>query len=187
MERCSFEKLLKKRIVIKGEKVQDVGYRLFLLEAAESFGLKGFQARNINDYVEFLVEGKEVPITRFVDFARKNYPEQAKVREVVEEPYDGNIMSLEGFYRSFSLNQLVKIVNVGLSLLGGQDKMLEKQDQLLSKMDTMLEKQDKILEKQDILIDEVRSLRNDIKAYMNERFRKIELEITRIKEKIGIG
>ncbi|TDA42168.1 MAG: acylphosphatase, partial [Thermoproteota archaeon] len=29
---------MKKRIVIKGERVQDVGYRLFLLEAAEQLG-----------------------------------------------------------------------------------------------------------------------------------------------------
>ncbi|MGB9717750.1 MAG: acylphosphatase [Thermoproteota archaeon] len=185
--------MLKRRIVIRGERVQDVGYRLFLLEAAESLGLKGFQARNVNDYVEFLAEGEEEPVTRFVDFAKKNYPEPATVKEVVEEPYEGNVMSLEGFYRSFSLNQLVEIVNVGVSMLGKQDKMLEKQDsvlekqdlmlekqdQLLGKMDTMIEKQDLMLgkqdavlnkmslmlEKQDVLIDEVRSLRNDLKAY----------------------
>jgi len=50
--------LLKKRVVIKGEKVQDVGYRLFLLEAAESFGLKGFQAGNVEEYVEFSSGGR---------------------------------------------------------------------------------------------------------------------------------
>jgi len=43
-----------------------------------------------------------------------------------------------------------------------------------------------MLEKQDALIDEVRSLRNDLKAYMDERFHRIESEITKIKEKIGI-
>jgi len=178
--------LLKKRVVIKGGKVQDVGYRLFLLEVAESLGLKGFQARNVEDYVEFLVEGEDGRVAEFIDFAKKNYPEQATVKEVVEEPYEGSVMSLEGFYRSFSLNQLVKIVNVGVSMLGKQDKTLEKQDLLLGKMDTMLEKQGMMLEKQDALIDEVRSLRNDLKAYMDERFHRIESEITKIKEKIGI-
>ncbi|MBO3798239.1 MAG: acylphosphatase [Candidatus Brockarchaeota archaeon] len=157
--------MLKRRIVIKGEKVQDVGYRLFLLEAAESLGLKGFQARNVDDYVEFLVEGEEEPVTRFVDFAKKNYPEPAMVNEVFEEPYEGSVMSLEGFYRSFSLSQLVKIVSIGGSILGKQDETLEKKG-------SMLEKQDTALEKQDVLIDEVRSLRNDLKAYMDERFSK---------------
>jgi acylphosphatase len=226
---------MKKRVIIRGDKVQDVGYRLFLLEVAESFGLKGFQARNVENYVEFLVEGEEKQVTAFIKFAKTNYPEFAKVEAVVDEDYDGNVMSIEGFYRSFSLNQLVKIVNTGISMLGRQDlmlekqdsmlekqdallekqdkmlgkqdlmlgkmdlmlekqdkmlekqdKMLEKQDLMLGKMDIMLEKQDKMLEKQDILINEVKDLRKDLKAYMEERFQKIELEIARIKEKIGI-
>ncbi len=113
-----------------------------------------------------------------MDFVKKNYPEPAAAKEVVEEPYEGSVMSLEGFYRSF-LNQLVKIVNVGVSMLGKQDKTLEKQDAVLNKMDSMLQKQD-------ILIGEVRSL-NDLKAYMDEKFHKIELETTKIKGKIGIG
>lgn len=213
--------MLKKRVVIKGERVQDIGYRLFLLEAAESFGLKGFQARNVEDYVEFLVEGEEGRVAEFMDFAKKNYPELARVENVVEEDYGGSVMSIEGFYRSLSLNQLVKIVNIGSNMLGKQDQtlgkqdqmlekqdkmlgkmdqMLEKQDQMLGKQDSMLEKQDKILykqdlmlekqdkmlEKQDVLITEVKSLRSDLKNYMEERFQKIELEITKIKKKIGI-
>lgn len=199
--------MLKKRIVIKGERVQDVGYRLFLLEAAESLGLKGFQARNVEDYVEFLVEGDEDRVAEFADFAKKNYPELARVEKVVEEDYEGNIMPIEGFYRSLSLNQLVKIVNIGSSMLskqdqslGKQDQMLEKQDRMLGKMDLMLDKQDKMLEKQDmmltkqdqmlqkqdVLIDEVRSLRSDLKTHMEERFQRIELEIAKIKKKIGI-
>jgi len=198
---------MKRRVIIKGDKVQDVGYRLFLLEVAESFGLKGFQARNVENYVEFLIEGEEKQVTAFIKFAKTNYPEFAKVEAVVDEDYDGNVMSIEGFYRSFSLNQLVKIVNTGISMLGRQDLMLEKQDSMLEKqdallekqdkmlgkqdlmlgkMDLMLEKQDKVLEKQDILINEVKDLRKDLKAYMEERFQKIELEIARIKEKIGI-
>ncbi|MGQ9597035.1 MAG: acylphosphatase [Thermoproteota archaeon] len=150
--------MLKKKAMIKGEKVQDVGYRLFLLEAAESLGLKGFQARNVEDYVEFLVEGEDDSVSRFLDFARRNYPEFAKVKELIEEDYEGYVMPIDSFYRNFSLNQLVKIVDIGINMLG----------------------------KQDILINEVRDLRNDLKAFMEERFRRIEMEIARIKERIGM-
>ncbi|MBO3832254.1 MAG: acylphosphatase [Candidatus Brockarchaeota archaeon] len=200
--------MAKKRVVIKGEKVQDVGYRLFLLEAAESIGLKGFQARNVGNDVEFLVEGDENKVADFVGFAKTNYPELAEVKEVVTEDYDGNIMSIEGFYRSFSAGQLVKIVNVGVNMVGKQDLMLQKQDTMLGKMDemiqrqdlmlqkqdtmlgkqdTMLGKMDMMLQKQDVLIGEVRGLRGDLKTYMDERFRRIEAEIASIKEKIGIA
>ena len=220
--------MLKKKIVIKGEKVQDVGYRLFLLEAAESFGLKGFQARNVEDYVEFLVEGEDDRVAEFLNFAKNNYPELAIVEKVIEEDYEGSVMSIEGFYRSLSLNQLVKIVNIGSGMLSKQDQMLQKQDSMLEKQDKMLEKQDRMLEKQDqmlqkqdlmlqkqdqmlqkqdlmlqkqdqmlqkqdlmlekqdVLINEVKNLRSDLKTYMEERLQKIELEISKIKRKIGL-
>ncbi|MGB9718730.1 MAG: acylphosphatase [Thermoproteota archaeon] len=178
--------MVKKKIVVKGEKVQDVGYRLFLLEAAESFGLKGFQARNIKDHVELLVEGAEDRVARFVDYAKTNYPEHARVSEVVVETYRGSVMPVEVFHRSLDTSQLVKIVDVGVSMLQKQDLMLEKQDLMLKKQDLMLEKQDGMLEKQEELIGEIRNLREDLKTYMDERFRKLEMEVARIKEKIGI-
>jgi acylphosphatase len=124
------------------------------LEAAESFGLKGFQARNIEDYVEFLVEGSEDRIAEFIDYAKADYPEYAIVREIVVESYRGSVMSIEVFHRSFDTNQLVKIVDVRVSMLQKQDEMLEKQGLML--------------EKQDTLIGEVRNLREDLKTYMDE-------------------
>ncbi|MBO3842462.1 MAG: acylphosphatase [Candidatus Brockarchaeota archaeon] len=191
---------MKKKIVIKGDRVQDVGYRLFLLDAAEDLGLKGFQARNIKDYVEFIVEGDDGRVIEFVKFAKSNYPEFAKVDEVREEDYDGEVMSMDRFYHRFSVDQLVKIVNVGIGMIGRQDTMIEKQDLMLKKQDTMiekqdlmlgrmdlmLEKQDEMLRKQDETIMEIRALREDLRSYMEERFEKIEREIAAIKAKIGL-
>ena len=162
---------MKRRIVIKGEKVQDVGYRLFLLEAAEQLGLTGFQARNVENYVECIVEGEEDRVNSFVEFAKKNFPEFAEVKEVVDEDYEGNVMSIEGFYRIFSLNQLVKIVNVGLKMLEKQDEMSGKMDEMSGKiggisgkMDEMSGKMDKMLEKQDEMLKEIKELRTDLKT-----------------------
>ncbi len=164
---------MKRRILIKGDRVQDVGYRLFLLEAAEQLGLKGFQARNVGKHVECLVEGDEEAMKDFLDFVRTNYPEMASVSEIVDEEYGGRVMSVEGFYRLFSLQQLVKIVNAGV-------KMLDKQD-------SMLEKQDEMLKKQEETISEIRALRQDLKSWMEERFSKIEREIEEIKARIGMS
>jgi hypothetical protein len=44
-----------------------------------------------------------------------------------------------------------------------------------------------MLEKQDETIDEIRGLRYDMKAYMEQRFDKIEQEIVAIKEKIWLS
>ncbi|MBO3798346.1 MAG: acylphosphatase [Thermoproteota archaeon] len=191
---------MKKKIVIKGDRVQDVGYRLFLLDAAEDLGLKGFQARNVKDYVEFIVEGDDNKVIKFVEFAKSNYPEFAKVGEVQEADYEGEVMPMDRFYHRFSVDQLVKIVNLGIGMIGKQDSMIEKQsvmiekqDSMLGKMDLMLDKQDEMLRKQDEMlrkqdetIMEIRALREDLRNYMEERFEKIEREIAAIKAKIGL-
>ncbi len=226
---------MKKRVVIEGDRVQDVGYRLYLLNVAEDFGLKGFQAKNIGKNVEVLVEGAEETVKAFIEEVSLKYPEHAEVKAVKVYEYEGNVIDIEAFYRRLNIEQLIKIVNIGIGMLEKQDgmlekqdkmlekqdkmiekqdkmlekqdkmlekqdkmlekqdkmlekqdRMLEKQDKMLEKQDLMLEKQDKMLEKQDILINEVRDLRKDLKTYMEERFQKIELEIAKIKEKIGI-
>ncbi len=150
---------MKRRIVIKGEKVQDVGYRLFLLELTEQLGLRGFQAKNIGNHVECVIEGEEEKVRSFLEFIRSNHPEFASVRDIIDEEYQGNVMSVEGFYRLLSLQQLVKIVNAGLGML----------------------------EKQDETIEEIKALRYDLKAWMDERFSRIEREISEIKTRIGMS
>ncbi len=150
---------MKKKLTIEGERVQEVGYRLFLFDVAESCGLKGFFARNIGENVEFFIEGEETGAKKFLSEARETYPEYAKVKSVKVEDYEGDVMPVESFYRSFSLQQLTKIVDVGIGILKKQDimverqdSMLEKQDIMIVKQDVMIEKQDKMLEKQDIMI-----------------------------------
>lgn len=200
--------MAKRRLVVKGERVQDIGYRLFLLKAAESLGLRGFWAENIEDYVEVLVEGDDDRLTRFVEFARTRRPELARVGEVVVEDYGGDVMSLRDFRESFHTDQLGKMVDIGLSMLGeiremkndikemkgdikemkkGQDLLLEKTDEVLQKQDVLIGEMRELKKGQDVLIGEVKELRNDLKAYMDERFRKLEVEIDAIKEKIGMA
>jgi uncharacterized protein (UPF0335 family) len=50
----------------------------------------------------------------------------------------------------------------------------------------MLGKQYPLLEKQDETLSEVKGLGEDLKSYMEERFERIEHEISMIKEKIGV-
>ncbi|MEM0083803.1 MAG: acylphosphatase [Candidatus Methanomethylicia archaeon] len=205
---------MKKKLIIKGEKVQDVGYRLFLLDVAEELGLKGFQARNVKDYVEFMIEGDEDQVFKFINFVKENFPPFAKVNSIICEDYTGEVLSIDRFYHRFSIDQLVKIVDIGLNMLKKQDEMLIKQDKMLEKQDLMLEKQDRMLEKQDKMlikqnemlikqddmlkgqtsissklddvVKEVKGLREDLKSFVEERFSKIEREIALIKAKIGL-
>ncbi len=175
---------MKKRLVIKGPKIQDVGYRLFLFEIAESNALTGFQARNISEGIEVLIEGEESNMNNFIKATITSFPPHAQVEKVITEDYERVVMSIENFYRLFTLQQLVKMATAGVELLEKQDTLLNKQDQMLKKQDTMIEKQEMMLkkqdemlakqdimiEKQDIIIKEIKGLREDLKIFIEERF-----------------
>lgn len=139
------------------------------------------------------MEGDDDRVIEFVKFAKSNYPEFPRVSEVKGEDYEGEVTSMDRFYHSFSVDQLVKLVNVGIDIIGRQDSMIkrqdvmiEKQDEMLKKQDEMLGKMDLMLKKQDETIIEIRALREDLKSYMEERFERIEREIAVIKAKIGL-
>lgn len=169
----------RRRIVIKGTVVQDIGFRLFLYERAEELGIPEFQARNVKGGVEVLAGGEDSNVDMFVDCVRKERPEEAEVEAVEVAEYKGKIKPIERFAQSFMLTQMGKFVNIGMEMLVTEKEI---------KKDTgmMLEKQDMMLEKQDETINEIRSLREDLRAYMAERFERIERDIAEIKAKIRL-
>ncbi len=146
------------KITIIG-KVHNVGYRLLLLELADSLLIDRFDARNVRidgkETILVLVDGDEEQLREFVELVKEEKPENAVVEEIKVEEYTGRIRDIERFRASFNTSQLSKIVQVGLQMLQKQDLMLEKQDLMLDKMDTMLEKQDKMLEKQDEMLNKM--------------------------------
>ena len=186
--------MMRKRIVIKGTVVQDIGYRLFLYERAEETDVTEFQTRNVKEGVEVLVGGEDGKVDTFVDFIKTERPEEADVKavEVKKEEYEGEIKPIERFAQGFMLAQMGKFVNIGMEMLATEKgikrdtgMMLDKQDTMLGKMDSTLDKQDMMLEKQKETIEELKGVREDLKAYMEERFERIERDITAMKAKIG--
>ncbi len=198
-----------RRLLIRGPRVTEVGYRLFLFQRATALGLTGFYARNLNGALEVLADGPEAALEEFVGMAMEERPPVAEVRSVEVAEHPGPVPDVESFYRVFSLEQLVKIVQAGVQMLEKQDQLLEKQDLMLEKQDRMLEKQDlmlgkmdQVLGKQDLLVTEVRSakeelkkeikegfdrLRLDLNSLLDERLRKIEEDLALIKARLGMS
>ncbi|MEA2052442.1 MAG: acylphosphatase [Euryarchaeota archaeon] len=170
---------MKRRLVIKGDVVHDIGFRLFLYEHAEVLDITEFQARNVERAVEVLVGGDEAEVAKFVEFVEQGRPERADVEDIETEEYEGKIKPIERFVQGFMLAQMGKFVNIDMEMLATEKAI---------KKDTgrMLGKQDSLLEKQDETLSEVKGLREDLKSYMEERFERIEHEISVIKEKIGV-
>ena len=126
------------KITIAG-KVHDVGYRLHLLNHADSLLINHFDARNVTvdgrEALIVLVEGSEEQIREFVDFVKSNKPDKAIVEDIRIEEFTGTIRTIDSYRNSLMLEQLNKIVQVGLNMLEKQDSMLEKQDKTIEKID----------------------------------------------------
>jgi len=146
---------MKVKITITG-KVHDVGYRVFLLNQADSLLIERFDARNvyINDKqaLVVLIEGDEEQVKEFIEFVKTNKPEKAVVEDIKIEEYKKPIRSIDSYRNSIMIDQLGKILQVGLKMIEKQDLMLQKQDLMLEKMDLMLGKQDEALSKMDQML-----------------------------------
>jgi acylphosphatase len=200
---------MKLKIAIHGPKVHNVGYRYFLLSNADNLGLKGFSARNMKangqQIVQILVEGDDDQVNEFREIAKTQQPKAAQVAEVAFEDYQDRVESLSKFSFRFQSLQVSKGIESILRIEKLQETLLEKQDQMLGKQDQMLDKLenvrldivDEIRTSSESLIFEMknagernavdlRDSHNDLKSYLDEKLGKIEVDISRIKARIGM-
>ena len=190
---------VKKRMLIKGKKVHNVGYRPFLMEKAQELKILNFHAKNVKEegwqVVDVRVGGEEGRIDSFLKFARENSPEPAEVGNIsVLEYFEDDIMTLEEYSRVFSALQLSKIAQAGLGMIEMQKQTLGKQDQALEKHDQALEKHDVMIEKQDETIsiiksgvDEMREFRTETQqnfATLDTKYGKVAENMERILEEM---
>lgn len=184
-EEIKGDNVVKKKIVIKGDRVQDVGYRLFLLDKAEEFGVSHLNAKNIDELyenkqiVEVFVGEDNDTVSNFVEFImdikkKGNYPRKAVVEsvEIVDDAYKGNIRTTESFSRWLTNSQLYKMTEIG---------------------NTMIEKQDAIIEGQDVMIgvqretiEEITNLSAYLREYFDKRLERLEKDVYLIKKKMSI-
>jgi hypothetical protein len=204
--------LMKLQAKIQGSKVHEVGYRVFLLHKAIELGCRRFSAYNRFEQglqmVVALIEGDEGQLKGFRDFADESQPEGSEVSSTFFEEYHGYVMSVEDFMHVSMVEQLNKGIPALLRIDRKQDKMLEKQDKMLEKQDKMLEKQDatiaKLEETRVDLVQEIKTSRDEVIRKLDEnreaiideisekneslddRLRRIESDISKLKAKVGI-
>ncbi len=176
---------MKRRLLITGNKVQDIGYRMFLLNLASEHDLIGFQAKNLNrNAVEVKYEGPDESVLAFESDVREFIPEGAEVENIVFEDYDGPVKDIEKFRSYFTTLQLGKMIEVGLEMVRKQDLMLGKQDETLGELRAFRQESK---QNQELIINELRGVRKDLKTMMDERLVKIERDLEAIKARLGIG
>ncbi|TFH53255.1 MAG: hypothetical protein E4G89_01025 [Methanothrix sp.] len=166
---------VKLTLKISGAKVHDVGYRAFLLEAAEDLRMRGFFAQNtVEEGLQAVIvylEGNEASMEKFQKIAQIQRPDKAVVSAITFLECSDEVEDVEVFAARFQARQLRKgissiirieerqdrMIDLQTQMLGKQDQMLGKQDQMLGKQDQMLEKQDRTIDKLEDVVEEVRS------------------------------
>ncbi len=156
---------MKLKARINGEKVHDVGYRVFLLDLALELGIERFAAYNRIDggleVVSVMAEGDDDQIAALRELVASKRPKDARVSDVAIEEYDGRIVSTTDFMHIIQVQQLNKGIPAILRIQTTQEKMLEKQCMMLDKQDQMLDKQDQMLDKQETTISILKNIKED--------------------------
>ncbi len=120
---------MKLRIVIKGPKVHNVGYRYFLMTLARRARIRYFDAENIDEAVEVLVESDEEKITAFKKLVETSRPDRAEVSAITYEEYDGEIWPIIEYSQFCTNIQLNKAIPILLNIVDRMDKTNDKQDE----------------------------------------------------------
>ncbi|MFU8766593.1 MAG: acylphosphatase [Candidatus Methanoperedens sp.] len=174
------------KVKISGNRVHEVGYRVYLLRKALELGMERFNAYNTKEngmqVLNAFLEGNKDQITVFQEFTNENKPEDAEVSDRVFEDYGGYVIGIADYMHLIQVEQLSKGIPAILSIDKKQDKMLEKQDKMLEKQDKMLEKQDKMLEKQDLHIKITKTGFADVKEEIHKGFGEVKEEIHMLRD-----
>ena len=182
-------KSMKAKITIEGRKVQDVGYRYFLAEAALSFGIERFRAVNVgNNQVVAFVETESDVVNEFYEFVRSNFPVGAEVDAVKLEDYEGYIPKIESFALIFNIGQSRKFIEIGQKVeYTIKEESQKTRDELRTVIVEESEKTRETIKKESEesraeLGGKVDMLRGDLRTFMEKNTERIYKEISEIKQ-----
>ncbi|OGD47192.1 hypothetical protein A3K69_02850 [Candidatus Bathyarchaeota archaeon RBG_16_57_9] len=102
-------RVVKVRVLVEGSKVQEIGYRIFLLEKALENGVGNIYSRNVDrDKVELLVDDEEERLERFYHVVLNERPEGSSVDTIKREPYSGNMLipPIDRYFQFLTLEQM---------------------------------------------------------------------------------
>ena len=174
--------------------VQKTGYRAKVADFARMLGLKG-TVENLDDSrVKILAEGNEDKLKWFEEAININ--DNLIQVSSIEREYSEPKGDFSRFYKlvekgetdsrldtaASHLNNLIGAVNNLNDNLGRKmDIMIDLNENLGKKMDAMVDLQRETLNAQENLLEEVQESRKDLKGYLEQRFEKLESEVTEMR------
>ena len=136
---------MKLKIIIKGKKTQNIGYRALLVNKALTLRVNNFNT--FNTFIDgiqtviTMIEADDENLEDFKAFIHTTRPKDAEVESINVEEYKNSIPPIERFMQAFQMEQFGKSIPILLEMRNKQDSMLDKQDSMLDKQDSMVKLQ----------------------------------------------
>ncbi len=187
---------IKKKIIITGDKVQDVGYKVFLLSSALTFGIEKFNAINTaikkKQAVIVQVGAEKENIDDFYEYINQNIPEDASVSGIEIEDFEGHIMDIERYIHLAQLEQLYKGIPAINDIKENTGKMLEKQDVTIQMISNVKDELSNVRDDTSDIKSTLSRIETDItdtrfslSTFIEERFHRLEGEVAEIKSTLA--
>ena len=111
---------MKKKIIVAGPKLHDIGYRVILIRKALEMGFENFYVYNAimegKQAVIILVEDSEELINDFVRFLKDLKLERAEIESLTQMKYEGKVPSIDRCIQAFQMDQWVKGIPILLNM-----------------------------------------------------------------------
>ena len=176
---------MRRATAIVSGRIQAVGYRNIVDTVAYTHKITGYVKYLKDRTVEVVAEGHESSLKAFFDDIRID--ESPIHVDTISITWDDptNEYTYFDIIRgdpSEEIGERMDVANILLvNMNKKQDIMIEKQDQMIQKQDLMIQKQDQMIGLQNDTNSEIKGLRSDTKNYLDNRFSKIQSELTDIK------
>ena len=173
---------MKLKITITGPKVNDVGYRYFLLGIAMSNRIRMFEAHNMRSSegqaVLAFADGNEEAIKAFCTQVETERPARSEVSNIVLDDFQGEVMRIGEYAQFCATIQLNKAIPV---LLDMRDDLraVRKNTDLIPQIK---ENTDAI----PLVLGEIKGLRDDIQPGYANNLRQVQADVRAIKERLGM-
>ncbi|MBA1341308.1 MAG: hypothetical protein C5S40_04135 [ANME-2 cluster archaeon] len=172
---------MKLKIIIKGKKTHNIGYRVLLVNKALTLGVNNFNT--FNTFIDGLqtvitmIEADDENIEEFKAFINTTRPKDAEVESINVEEYKNSIPSIERFMQAFQMEQLGKSIPILLEMRDKQDSMVKLQKETIVTIKAEDEKTRDVISNR--ITQDVAELRQEIDH--------VKYTLSKVVKKVGIS
>ena len=179
---------MKLKIIIKGKKTHNIGYRVLLVNKALTLGVNNFNT--FNTFIDGLqtvitmIEADDENIEEFKGFIHTTRPKDAEVESINVEEYKNSIPPIERFMQAFQMEQLGKSIPILLEMRDKQGSMLDKQDSMVKlQKETIVTIKAEAEKTRDVISNRITQYVTELRHEIDH----VKYTLSKVVDKVGIS